>query len=121
MHTSISGLGDYLAEDDRDEDDWNAFVRLGGVVALRSCVYFGLQAFVPAYFVAELAASEATGNAAAVRRGGRTVPAVVSLEIRVGEEAGTGSGVVAASSKFGGIIGAGLGTIGFFDQLAWYQ
>ena len=31
---------------------------------------------------------------------------------------GTGSGVVAASSKFGGIIGAGLGTIGFFDQFA---
>jgi MFS transporter, FSR family, fosmidomycin resistance protein len=47
-----------------DEDDWRAFSRLGGVVALRSGIYFGLQAFVPAYFVAELASSEATGNAA---------------------------------------------------------
>jgi MFS transporter, FSR family, fosmidomycin resistance protein len=46
------------------EDDWGAFGRLGGVIALRSGVYFGLQAFVPAYFVAELASSEAAGNGA---------------------------------------------------------
>jgi MFS transporter, FSR family, fosmidomycin resistance protein len=45
-------------------DDWGAFSRLGGVIALRSGVYFGLQAFIPAYFVAELASSEAAGNAA---------------------------------------------------------
>lgn len=32
---------------------------------------------------------------------------------------GTGSGVVAASSKFGGILGAGLGVLGFFDHFAW--
>lgn len=31
---------------------------------------------------------------------------------------GTGSGVVAASSKAGGILGAGLALLGFFDQLA---
>ena len=29
---------------------------------------------------------------------------------------GTGSGVVAASSKLGGILGAGLGVIGFFEH-----
>jgi MFS transporter, FSR family, fosmidomycin resistance protein len=46
------------------EDDWGAFGRLGGLIALRSGVYFGLQAFVPAYFVAELSSSEAAGNAA---------------------------------------------------------
>jgi MFS transporter, FSR family, fosmidomycin resistance protein len=46
------------------EDDWGAFARLGGLIALRSGVYFGLQAFVPAYFVAELASSAAAGNAA---------------------------------------------------------
>jgi len=45
-------------------DDWGAFGRLGGMIALRSGVYFGLQAFVPAYFVAELSASEAAGNGA---------------------------------------------------------
>jgi putative MFS transporter len=31
---------------------------------------------------------------------------------------GTGSGMVAASSKFGGIIGAGLGVVGFFEHFA---
>jgi MFS transporter, putative metabolite:H+ symporter len=31
---------------------------------------------------------------------------------------GSGSGVIAASSKFGGIIGAGLGTLGFFEHLS---
>ncbi|TYT26162.1 MFS transporter [Luteimonas viscosa] len=32
---------------------------------------------------------------------------------------GTGSGVIAASSKAGGILGAGLGVVGFFDHFAW--
>ena len=50
--------------DGAGEDDWGAFGRLGGLIALRSGVYFGLQAFVPAYFVAELSSSEAAGNAA---------------------------------------------------------
>jgi FSR family fosmidomycin resistance protein-like MFS transporter len=45
-------------------DDWAAFSRLGGLIALRSGVYFGLQAFIPAYFVADLALSKAAGNAA---------------------------------------------------------
>jgi FSR family fosmidomycin resistance protein-like MFS transporter len=45
-------------------DDWGAFGRVGALVALRTGVYFGLQAFVPAYFVVELASSEAAGNAA---------------------------------------------------------
>ena len=53
-----------LAEHDRDEDDWNAFARLGGVVALRSCVYFGLQAFVPLWFIHHLGTGEGAGNAA---------------------------------------------------------
>ena len=53
-----------LAADDRDEDDWNAFVRLGGVVALRSGVYFGLQAFIPLWFIHHLGTGEGTGNAA---------------------------------------------------------
>lgn len=32
---------------------------------------------------------------------------------------GTGSGVIAASSKFGGILGAGLGVLGLFGYFAW--
>jgi FSR family fosmidomycin resistance protein-like MFS transporter len=45
-------------------DDWGAFTRLSALIAARSVVHFGLQAFVPAYFVAELATGAATGNAA---------------------------------------------------------
>jgi MFS transporter, FSR family, fosmidomycin resistance protein len=45
-------------------DDWGAFSRLGGLIALRSGIYFGLQAFIPAYFIAELALSKAAGNVA---------------------------------------------------------
>ena len=32
---------------------------------------------------------------------------------------GTGSGLIAASSKFGGILGAGLGVLGFFEHFVW--
>jgi MFS transporter, FSR family, fosmidomycin resistance protein len=53
-----------LADEDRDQDDWNAFVRLGGVVSLRSGVYFGLQAFIPLWFIHHLGTGEGTGNAA---------------------------------------------------------
>ncbi len=53
-----------VAEDDLDPDNWNAFARLGGVVALRSCVYFGLQAFIPLWFIHQLGTGEGAGNAA---------------------------------------------------------
>jgi FSR family fosmidomycin resistance protein-like MFS transporter len=45
-------------------DRWGPFSRLGGAVALRSGVYFGLQSFVPVWFVQRFGASEAAGNAA---------------------------------------------------------
>jgi FSR family fosmidomycin resistance protein-like MFS transporter len=46
------------------DDDWGALSRLGLLVCLRSGIYFGLQAFIPAYFVAQLGATESLGNAA---------------------------------------------------------
>lgn len=46
------------------DDQWGPFARLTGMISLRSCVYFGLQAFVPAYLVAELGASTVGANAA---------------------------------------------------------
>jgi FSR family fosmidomycin resistance protein-like MFS transporter len=45
-------------------DQVGPFARLAGVVGLRSVIFFGLQAFIPVYFVRELATSEAAGNAA---------------------------------------------------------
>jgi FSR family fosmidomycin resistance protein-like MFS transporter len=46
------------------EDRWGPFARLTAVISLRSCVHFGLLAFVPVWFVTQLGTSEAAGNAA---------------------------------------------------------
>ena len=43
---------------------WGPFARLGGVIAFRTFVYFGLVTFVPLYFVDELGASPALANTA---------------------------------------------------------
>jgi MFS transporter, FSR family, fosmidomycin resistance protein len=43
---------------------WGPFVLLGAVIALRSFVYFGLVTFIPLYYVGDLHASKAFGNAA---------------------------------------------------------
>jgi MFS transporter, FSR family, fosmidomycin resistance protein len=40
------------------------FARLASLIGLRSAVFFGLQAFIPVYFVHELDTTEAAGNAA---------------------------------------------------------
>jgi len=53
-----------IAHDDHDPDDWNAFVRLGGAISLRSGIYFGLQAFVPLWFIHHLGTGKGAGNAA---------------------------------------------------------
>ena len=45
-------------------DQVGPFARLAGVVGMRSIIFFGLQAFIPVYFVRELDVSEAAGNAA---------------------------------------------------------
>ncbi len=47
-----------------ERDAWGPFAMLGTVIALRSFVYFGLVTFIPLYYVADLHASKATGNAA---------------------------------------------------------
>jgi putative MFS transporter len=42
-----------------------------------------------------------------------------AAEIYPVHQRGTGSGLVAAASKFGGILGAGVGVLGLFEYLAW--
>jgi MFS transporter, FSR family, fosmidomycin resistance protein len=46
------------------QDRWGPFARLTALISLRSCVHFGLLAFVPVWFVTTLGTSEAAGNAA---------------------------------------------------------
>jgi FSR family fosmidomycin resistance protein-like MFS transporter len=45
-------------------DRWGPFATLTAIISLRSCVHFGLLAFVPVWFVTTLGTSEAGGNAA---------------------------------------------------------
>ena len=45
-------------------DEWGAFGRLTSSTVLRFVVFYGMVTFVPLYFVLELGASEALGNAA---------------------------------------------------------
>jgi MFS transporter, FSR family, fosmidomycin resistance protein len=43
---------------------WGPFAILAGVIALRSFVYFGMVTFIPLYYIHDLHASKALGNAA---------------------------------------------------------
>jgi len=43
---------------------WGPFVRLAGVIAVRSFVYFGMVTFIPLYYVNVLHTSKALGNTA---------------------------------------------------------
>ena len=45
-------------------DAWRPFIILGGVIALRSFVYFGFVSFVPLYFIHDLHTSKALGGVA---------------------------------------------------------
>jgi FSR family fosmidomycin resistance protein-like MFS transporter len=45
-------------------EQWRPFALLGVVIALRSFIYFGLVTFIPLYYVHNLHASKAAGNAA---------------------------------------------------------
>ncbi len=45
-------------------DDWPAFLRLTGVVVVRSIVFFGITSFLAVYFIHQLGTSEAVGGAA---------------------------------------------------------
>jgi FSR family fosmidomycin resistance protein-like MFS transporter len=47
-----------------EHEAWGPFALLAGVIALRSFVYFGLVTFIPLYYVADLHAGKALGNAA---------------------------------------------------------
>lgn len=108
---------------DPDPDQWGPFARLGGVVALRSGVYFGLQAFVPIYFATQLGASEAAGNAALTLMlaagavgtyiGGRLVDRVGRRVILVGSMAVLGPLIAAFLLVGRGPATALLAAIGF--------
>jgi FSR family fosmidomycin resistance protein-like MFS transporter len=116
---------------DADPDAWRPFLALGGVIGLRSCIYFGLQAFVPAWFIAHLGTSAGAGNAALTAMlvagavgtfaGGRVVDRVGRRRLLVGTNAVLVPLIVAfvlCSSPLlaGGVLAlVGLATIATFS------
>ncbi|WP_344784430.1 MFS transporter [Microbacterium kribbense] len=46
------------------DDDWPAFLKLTGIVIIRSVVFFGITSFVALYFIHDLATSQVIGGAA---------------------------------------------------------
>jgi FSR family fosmidomycin resistance protein-like MFS transporter len=78
-------------------DDWGAFTRLTAAVSVRSGVYFGLQSFVPVWFIHHFGTSETAGNgaltamlvagAAGTLVGGRLVDRIGRRRVLVGSVA----------------------------------
>jgi MFS transporter, FSR family, fosmidomycin resistance protein len=61
FRTDISGG---RVQTGQHEEEWRAFALLGGVIAVRSFVYFGLVTFLPLYFIHVLGTGKALGNTA---------------------------------------------------------
>jgi len=96
---------------------WAPFARLGGVIAFRTFVYFGLVTFVPLYFVDELGASPALANtalalmlfggAAGTLVGGRLADRVGTRPVLIGSMALVGPLVLAFWAS-GPLLASGL-------------
>jgi len=99
------------------EDRWGPFSLVAAIAAFRSGAYFGLQAFVPSYFIAHFAASAGEGNAALTviqRAGGQLHPARpgrLLYDRQLLDHGGTGAGVPARSDRIasGVTLGAAIG------------
>jgi MFS transporter, FSR family, fosmidomycin resistance protein len=110
-------------------DRWGPFARLGGAVALRSGVYFGLQSFVPVWFVHRFGDSEAAGNAAltvmlvagavGTLAGGRLVDRIGARVVLVGSIAAQVPLLVAFVLASGVLASVLLAAIGFVTIMSF--
>jgi MFS transporter, FSR family, fosmidomycin resistance protein len=127
-HRTAGGHADAAAASGA-RDRWGPFTRLSGAVALRSGVYFGLQSFVPVWFVHRFGASEATGNAAltvmlaagavGTLAGGRMVDRVGPRVVLLGSIAAQVPLLVAFVLARGALAFALLGAIGFVTIMSF--
>ena len=95
---------------------WSSFRSLVLFLALTSAVLLAFAALA-AFDVRSTAATTIATAALLVAISGVIAMLIpYAAEIYPLKLRGTGSGVIAASSKFGGIVGAGVGVLGFFDH-----
>jgi FSR family fosmidomycin resistance protein-like MFS transporter len=111
-------------------DDWSAFSRLTAAVSVRSGVYFGLQSFVPVWFIHHYGTSEAAGNAALSAMlvagaagtlvGGRLVDRIGRRRVLVGSMALQLPLLLAFMAAGGGVLaGVILGAVGFVTIMSF--
>jgi MFS transporter, FSR family, fosmidomycin resistance protein len=111
-------------------DDWGAFSRLTAAVSVRSGVYFGLQSFVPVWFIHHYGASEAAGNAALTAMlvagavgtlvGGRLVDRIGRRRVLVGSMALQLPLLLLFMAARGGVLaGIDLALIGFVTIMSF--
>ena len=111
-------------------DDWGAFGRLTAAVSVRSGVYFGLQSFVPVWFIHHYGTSEAAGNAAlsvmlvagavGTLVGGRLVDRIGRRRVLVGSMALQLPLLLLFMAAGGGVLaGIVLGAVGFVTIMSF--
>jgi len=98
---------------------WSSFKSLVLFIALTACALLAFCFMA----LAGVRSSEATTLSAVALL--VSISGVIAMLIPYAAEIypvqlrGTGSGLIAASSKFGGILGAALGVLGFFEHFVW--
>ena len=97
---------------------WSSFKSLVLFIALTALTLLGFFAMVSAGVQSKAATIAATVALLVSVSGVIAMLIPYAAEIYPVHLRGTGSGVIAASSKFGGILGAGLGVLGFFGNFA---
>ncbi len=117
-------------EETGGHDDWGAFARLTAAVSVRSGVYFGLQSFVPVWFIHHFATSETAGNgaltamlvagAAGTLVGGRLVDRIGRRRVLVGSVALQLPLLLAFMAAGGGVLATVLvAAIGFVTVMSF--
>jgi len=97
---------------------WSSFKSLVLFITLTALTLLGFFAMVTAGVQSTAATIGATVALLVCVSGVIAMMIPYAAEIYPVHLRGTGSGVIAASSKFGGILGAALGVLGFFSNFA---
>ena len=97
---------------------WSSFRSLVLFIALTTAALLALAGLGIGGVRSEAATTAATAALLVSVSGVIAMLIPYAAEIYPVQLRGTGSGVIAAASKFGGILGAGLGVLGFFGHFA---
>lgn len=97
---------------------WSSFRALVSFIALTALALLAFAAMAAFELRSDAATTAATVALLVSVSGVIAMLIPYAAEIYPVHLRGTGSGVIAASSKFGGILGAALGVVGFFGSLA---